>query len=63
MFGVTPPAFRILAPLTLQRTAFEKYCRADTRAVMDGVLLNVEYESLYLLFPIKINLDLRLIFL
>jgi hypothetical protein len=48
VFGVTAPAFRILAPLTLQWTAFEKHCRADTRAVMYGVLLDVEYESLYL---------------
>jgi hypothetical protein len=48
VFGVTAPAFRILAPLTLQRAAFEEHCRADTRAIMYGVLLDVEYESLYL---------------
>jgi len=47
VLGVIPPAFRILAPLTMQRTAFEEYCRADTRPVMYGVLLDVEYESLY----------------
>jgi hypothetical protein len=48
VFGVTAPAFRIVAPLALQWTAFEEHCRADTRAIMYGVLLDVEYESLYL---------------
>jgi hypothetical protein len=47
VFGVCPPAFRIVAPLTFQGAAFEEHSRADTRAVMYGVFLYVEYESLY----------------
>ncbi|MHC4888462.1 MAG: hypothetical protein ACYTEO_03245 [Planctomycetota bacterium] len=44
------PTFGILAPLTLQWTALEEHRRADTRAVMYCVLLDVEYASSYLAF-------------
>jgi hypothetical protein len=44
------PAFRILAPVTLQWAALEEHRRADTRAVMYGVLLDVKYVSGYPMF-------------
>jgi hypothetical protein len=47
-FDISPPAFRIMTPQTIQWTAFEKHCSTDSRAVMYGVLLDIEYKSLRL---------------
>jgi len=44
-FGLALPAFRIMTPKALQRTAFEKHGCADTRAIMYGVPLDIEYKS------------------
>jgi len=49
-FEMNFPAFRIMAPQTLQWTTFEKHRCADPRAVMYRVLLDIEYESFYLFF-------------
>jgi len=38
-------AFRIMTPLTTQRTAFQENSRANPRSVVEGILLNVEYET------------------
>jgi hypothetical protein len=46
--GLVSPALRIMTPPALQWTAFEKHRRTNPRAVMYGVLLYIEYKSLYL---------------
>ncbi|CSE87068.1 Uncharacterised protein [Shigella sonnei] len=38
-------AFRVLTPAAAQRTAFKKYDRADTGAIMGRVALNIENHS------------------
>ncbi|MDI5166083.1 MATE family efflux transporter, partial [Salmonella enterica subsp. enterica serovar Montevideo] len=35
-------AFRVLAPATAQRTAFEKYYGTDTGAIVGRIALNIE---------------------
>jgi hypothetical protein len=40
-------AFRIVAPLTAERTAFQKNSRADSRSILEGILLNVKYSSAF----------------
>ena len=37
--------FRIGAPLASKRTSLHEYSGPDTRAVMDGITLNVEYQT------------------
>jgi hypothetical protein len=47
-FDISLPAFRIMTPQALQRTTFEKHCSTDSRAIMYGVPLDIEYKSLCL---------------
>jgi hypothetical protein len=44
-FGMFLPAFGILAPLTIQRAAFEENRSTDARPVVNGVFLDVKYKS------------------
>ncbi len=44
-FDISLPAFRIMTPQALQRTTFEKHCSTDSRAIMYGVPLDIEYKS------------------
>jgi hypothetical protein len=46
--GPALPAFRIMTPKALQRAAFKKHGCTDTGAVMYGVFLDIEHESLRL---------------
>jgi hypothetical protein len=58
-FRMFLPAFRILAPLTIQWAAFEEHRRADAWAIVYGILLDVEYESGYLQFGLPGSLYRR----
>jgi hypothetical protein len=42
-FGIT--TFRIVAPPTLQWAALQEHRRTDSRAIMDGKPLDIEYDS------------------
>ena len=47
-------AFRICTPETFQRTALQKHCCPDSRAVMDRQLLNIKYDpGLHLFTPLS----------
>jgi hypothetical protein len=58
-FQISLTTFRIMTPSALQWTAFEKHRRADPRAIMYGVLLDIEYKSLCLYFSLLFSLHIK----
>ncbi len=47
-FRTETPALRIMTPSALQRTAFEKYRGTNTGAIVDSILLYIEYDPFFL---------------
>jgi hypothetical protein len=53
-------AFGIVAPPTSQRASLEVDCCANSRAIVDGVFFDVEYDALYHGIPLTTNADTRI---